>query len=321
MDKIKNLLILGPLLISACAPVSSAVIVEEDSALNYSPPVAEPADESAIVESAAEMVNPRSLEALAEKQYGLGELRVEYTWENKAEFTRYYITYDSDDLNIHGFVNIPVGEGPFPVVIALHGYIPADEYETMDYSTRYADSIARKGYIVLHPNMRNFPPSDSAPRRGDYHSGFTTDVMNLLEYVRQEAGQEGSIFENADLSSMGIWGHSLGGSVALRVAALVPEIDAVVLYAAVTQRYSNGSAGFTVYDLENTDAAFQVHHGTADPTVRVSSSTRFCAQLEAAEKEHECFFYEDAPHTFLRLGQDDPLFIQRVVDFYAQEVG
>ena len=321
MNKIKNLLILGPLLISACAPVSSAVIVEEDSALNYSPPVAEPADESAIVESAAEMVNPRSLEALAEKQYGLGELRVEYTWENKAEFTRYYITYDSDDLNIHGFVNIPVGEGPFPVVIALHGYIPADEYETMDYSTRYADSIARKGYIVLHPNMRNFPPSDSAPRRGDYHSGFTTDVMNLLEYVRQEAGQEGSIFENADLSSMGIWGHSLGGSVALRVAALVPEIDAVVLYAAVTQRYSNGSAGFTVYDLENTDAAFQVHHGTADPTVRVSSSTRFCAQLEAAGRKHECFFYEDAPHTFLRLGQDDPLFIQRVVDFYAQEVG
>ena len=321
MNKIKNLLILGPLLISACAPVSSAVIVEEDSALNYSPPVAEPVDESTIAEPAAEMVNPRSLEALAEKQYGLGELRVEYTWENKAEFTRYYITYDSDDLNIHGFVNIPVGEGPFPVVIALHGYIPADEYETMDYSTRYADSIARKGYIVLHPNMRNFPPSDSAPRRGDYHSGFTTDVMNLLEYVRQEAGQEGSIFENADLSSMGIWGHSLGGSVALRVAALVPEIDAVVLYAAVTQRYSNGSAGFTVYDLENTDAAFQVHHGTADPTVRVSSSTRFCAQLEAAEKEHACFFYEDAPHTFLRLGQDDPLFIQRVVDFYAQEVG
>lgn len=320
MNKIKNLLILGPLLISACAPVSSAVIVDEDSALNYSPPVAEPADESAIVESAAEMVNPRSLEALAEKQYGLGELRVEYTWENKAEFTRYYITYDSDDLNIHGFVNIPVGEGPFPVVIALHGYIPADEYETMDYSTRYADSIARKGYIVLHPNMRNFPPSDSAPRRGDYHSGFTTDVMNLLEYVRQEAGQEGSIFENADLSSMGIWGHSLGGSVALRVAALVPEIDAVVLYAAVTQRYSNGSAGFTVYDLENTDAAFQVHHGTADPTVRVSSSTRFCAQLEAAGRKHECFFYEDAPHTFLRLGQDDPLFIQRVVNFYAEEI-
>jgi len=320
MNKLKHFSIFVFLILAACAPVSSAVIVEEGA--DFSQPEAEQAADTLEDEPVVEIApNPLSLEALAEKEYGLGELRVEYTWENKAEFTRYYVTYDSDDLNIHGYVNVPVGEGPFPVVIALHGYIPASEYETLDYSTRYADSIARKGYIVLHPNMRNFPPSDSAPRRGDYHSGFTTDVMNLLEYVRQEAGQEGSIFENADLSSMGIWGHSLGGSVALRVSALVPEIDAVVLYAAVTQRYSNGSAGFGVYDLENSDAAFQVHHGTADPTVRVSSSTRFCAQLEAVEKEYECFFYEDAPHTFLRLGQDDPLFIQRVVDFYAAEIG
>ena len=316
----KHLILISLIFLTACAPVSSAMIVEENDAL-LNPPQTEA--ESAAVEAApaAAVINPNSLEALAAKEYGQGELRIEYTWENKPEFTRYYITYDSDDLNIHGFVNVPVGEGPFPVVIALHGYIPPSEYETMYYSTRYADSIARKGYIVLHPNMRNFPPSDSAPRRGDFHSGFTTDVMNLLAYVQQEAGQEGSIFENADLSSMGIWGHSLGGSVALRVAALVPEIDAVVLYAAVTQRYSNSSAGFTVYNLKNSEAVFQVHHGTGDPTVRVGDSTRFCAQLKAAGKEHECFFYEDAPHTFIRLGQDDPLFIQRVVDFYAEEIG
>jgi uncharacterized protein len=319
MNKLKYLSVISFLLITACAPLSTSAMTEDEGIVN-SPPEAEEAPDTIEQLPIVESINPLSLEALSEKEYGLGELRVEYTWENKAEFTRYYITYDSDDLNIHGFVNIPVGDGPFPVVIALHGYIPPSEYETMDYSTRYADSIARKGYIVLHPNMRNFPPSDSAPRRGDYHSGFTTDVMNLLEYVRQEAGQEGSIFENADLSSMGIWGHSLGGGVALRVAALVPEIDAAVLYAAVTQRYSNASAGFSVYDLENTDTAFQVHHGTADPTVRASDSTRFCAQLENAGKDYECFFYEDAPHTFLRQGQDDPLFIQRVVDFYAEKI-
>jgi dienelactone hydrolase len=319
MNKLKYLSLVSLILIAACAPISTSAMSEEESIAENPLEVEEVPDAIEQV-PVIDSVNPLSIEALSEKEYGLGELRVEYTWENKPEFTRYYITYDSDDLNIHGFVNIPVGEGPFPVVIALHGYIPPSEYETLDYSTRYADSIARKGYIVLHPNMRNFPPSDSAPRRGDYHSGFTTDVMNLLEYVRQEAGQEGSIFKNADLSSMGIWGHSLGGSVALRVASIVPEIDAIVLYAAVTQRYSNASAGFTVYDFENTDAAFQVHHGTADPTVRVSDSTRFCAQLDNAGKDHECFFYEEAPHTFLRQGQDDPLFIQRVVDFYAENI-
>jgi len=281
----------------------------------------DPAAVEDVIDNPLEQVtNPNSLDALAEKPYGLGALRVEYAWHNKEDFTRYYITYDSDDLNIHGFVNIPVGEGPFPVVIALHGYIPASEYETLDYSTRYADSIARKGYIVLHPNMRNFPPSDNATRRGDYNSGFTTDVMNLLAYVRQEAGNQDSIFEHADLSRIGIWGHSLGGSVALRVNALVPEIKAVVLYAAVTQRYSNSSAGFGVYDLENSKADFSVHHGTADRTIRVRDSIRFCQQLEQAGKEYDCYYYEDSPHTFIRLGDADPLFIQRVVDFYETKL-
>ncbi|MCJ7774672.1 MAG: dienelactone hydrolase family protein [Desulfobacterales bacterium] len=313
--KIKHLIWIGILITSACSPVLSTSTIEINQE-EINPPVVE----DIAIEPLEQGINPNSLDALAQKQYGLGELRVEYAWQNKTEFTRYYITYDSDDLNIHGFVNIPLGDGPFPVVIALHGYIPASEYETLDYSTRYADSIARKGYIVLHPNMRNFPPSDYASRSGDYHGGFTTDVMNLLEYVRQEAGQEGSIFEKADLSRIGVWGHSLGGSVALRVTALVPEIKAVVLYAAVTQRYSNSSAGINVYDLENTDAAFSVHHGTADPKVRVGDSKRFCQQLELADKEFECFFYEGAPHTFLNLGNDDPLFIKRVVDFYESNL-
>ena len=313
--KTKNMIWIGILIVSACSPMSTALIVDNDL-VEIEPPVVE----NLVAEPQDLVFNPNSLDALAQKKYGLGELRVEYPWQNKPEFTRYYITYDSDDLNIHGFVNIPLGEGPFPVVIALHGYIPADEYQTLDYSSRYADSIARKGYIVLHPNMRNFPPSDSAPRRGDYHGGFTTDVMNLLEYVRMEAGKEGSIFEKADLSRLGIWGHSLGGSVALRVTALVPEIKAVVLYAAVTQRYSNMEAGINIYDLENTDAAFSVHHGTADNKVSASNSERFCQQIEQAGKEFECFFYEDSPHTFLNMGSADPLFIQRVVEFYESKL-
>ena len=301
--------------LSACSPaVISASTTTEIELERLSPPEIE---EIEIVQE-VDSIHPYSLEALSQREYGLGELRVEYTWHWEDEFTRYYITYDSDGLNIHGFVNIPSGEGPFPVVVALHGYIPPEEYETLDYSSRYADSIARKGYIVLHPNLRNFPPSDTAGRRRDFNTGYTVDVMNLLEYVRQEAGVVGSIFENADLSRMGIWGHSLGGSVALRTIGLVPEIKAAVLYGAVTQRYSNDSAGFDVYDLETTDAAFSVHHGTEDEKIDVSWSERFCEQLEEAGKIHECYFYEGQPHTFYRLGDAEPVFIERTIDFYEK---
>jgi len=58
-------------------------------------------------------------------------------------FNRYFIICDSDDLSIHGFVNVPNGEEPHPVIIMLHGYIPADEYTTLDYTTRYAVSQRR----------------------------------------------------------------------------------------------------------------------------------------------------------------------------------
>ena len=258
--------------------------------------------------------NPYSLESLASRTYGAGEFNVEYTWERQEEFVRYKINYSSDDLTIHGFVNIPEGKGPFPVVIALHGYIPANEYETLDYSTRYADSIARKGYIVLHPNLRNFPPSDIVGRRGDYLSGYTIDVMNMLAHVRSMAGQSG-IFENADLSRIGIWGHSIGGGIALRVIGLVDEIRAAVLYAAVSQRYTDRAAGVNLVDYTGTNAAFSVHHGTDDDVIPSARSKRLCIQLEDAGRDVECYYYEDQPHTFYWQGEVDALFIQRTVEF------
>ncbi len=314
---IKKIWLVLPLVfLIACTPVLSTSTSSLDTENLEAPIVVE----EVVPEVEREkVISPYSLEALASRTYGEGEFRIEYPWHEKEEFTRYYITYDSDGLNIHGYVNIPRGKGPFPVVIALHGYIPSYRYDTLDYSTRYADSIARKGYIVLHPNMRNFPPSDSPGRERDYLAGYTADVMNLLAYVEEMAGQEG-IFENADLSRMGIWGHSLGGGIALRVANLVPEIKAAVLYAAVSQRYNNNTAGVQSYDLEATDAAFSVHHGKLDDTIYANSSIALCADLEEAGREHECYFYEDGEHTFLRMGDNDPLFIQRTVDFFAKYV-
>ncbi len=260
-----------------------------------------------------------SIKALAERSYGEGELNIEYLWERQEDFVRYYITYPSEGLTIHGFVDVPQGKGPFPVVIALHGYIPASEYETLDYSTRYADSIARQGYIVLHPNMRNFPPSDSVGRKNDLMTGYSVDVLNLLALVRKQAGKPG-IFEQADMEHMGIWGHSLGGGIALRVATVVDDIDAIVLYGAVTQRYNKSPLGLPVYDLRVIEAPFSIHHGLDDKVISPTWSTTICDALEELGKEHECFFYEGQPHTFLSSSTSDALFIQRTIEFFNENL-
>jgi dienelactone hydrolase len=297
-------------IMAACTPVFSSGVAEVNPE-EISAPLAV---QSTPTVAPTPPLSLYSLESLANRVYGDGEFNVEYTWERQEEFVRYKVNYSSGDLTIHGFVNIPEGKGPFPVVIALHGYIPASRYETLDYSTRYADSIARKGYIVLHPNMRNFPPSDSDGWKRDYLSGYTIDVLNMLTHVREMAGQPG-IFENADLSRIGIWGHSLGGGIALRLVGLVEEIKAAVLYAAVSQRYTDRAAGTNLVDYEGSSAAFSVHHGMDDDVISVERSQRLCIQLEDAGKKVECFYYDDQPHTFYRQGEVDALFIQRTIEF------
>ena len=299
------------LLIPACSDLSVQKTMEETEAVVLPVETAVPTPQV----SPTDVIHPFSLQGLSQRAYGDGDFNVEYTWERKEEFVRYKVNYISDGLIIHGFVNIPEGKGPFPVIVALHGYIPASEYETLDYSTRYADSIARKGYIVLHPNLRNFPPSDYVGRQQDSLAGYTIDVLNMLAHVREMAGQPG-IFENADLSHIGVWGHSLGGGTALRLVGLIDEIKAAVLYAAVSQRYSNRNAGFEVFNYRDSMAAFSVHHGKDDDVISIASSEKLCLQLEDAGKVPECFFYEDQPHTFYRQGDGDALFIKRTIDFF-----
>ena len=38
-------------------------------------------------------------------------------------YIRYQISYKSDELEISGIMNVPKGNGPFPVIITNHGFI------------------------------------------------------------------------------------------------------------------------------------------------------------------------------------------------------
>jgi dienelactone hydrolase len=122
---------------------------------------------------------------------------------------------------------LPRGEGPFPVVLVLHGYIEPEEYETLAYTTRYADALAAEGFLVLHPNYRNYPPSDPGPNY--FRVGYAVDVLNLIALIENQAGQTGPL-ENADSESIGLFGHSMGGGISLRVLASQAPVQAAVLY-------------------------------------------------------------------------------------------
>ena len=125
-----------------------------------------------------------TIDGLRQRTYGGGNVEVLELMEEKDCFTRYLIRYPSDGLMIYGFANVPKGEGPFPIIIVIHGYGDAAEYQTLDYTTDAADRLTEAGYIVVHPNLRNYPPSD----KGDnlFRVGIAVDVLNLIALMKSE---------------------------------------------------------------------------------------------------------------------------------------
>lgn len=276
-----------------------------------------------------------TIDHLASRDYGGGELQIVDVLQQTSLYTRYTVKYPSDGLDIYGFMNVPLGEGPFPVVIALHGYIDPQDYQTLDYTTDNADAIARAGYLVIHPNLRGYYPSDSGPNL--FRVGMAIDVLNLISIVNERAGQPGAL-ELADPEFIGLWGHSMGGGITTRVITVSDDVDAAVLYGAMSAdekrnfeailRWSDGERGIeelSIPDqdlgrispnnyLERIQASISIHHGGRDELVPLEWSLEMCDRLQEIGKAVECFTYDGQPHTLY--GESEELFNRRVIAFY-----
>lgn len=276
------------------------------------------------------------IEALAGRQYGGGVLEdLGALNSTSGAFSRRLFRYRSEGLQMYGFLNIPSGAGSFPVIIMLHGHVEPEQYTTLDYSTRYADALAEQGYVVLHPNLRGYPPSPGAENR--LGIGDTIDTLNLLALVRQFAGVEG-LLEKADAERIGLWGHSMGGGIVLRMLIIDRDIKAALLYASIS---ADETLNLSHFDkdgrgmekifapeetinllspfnyLERITAPLSIHHGEADDVVPLEWSIDLCKKLKSLDKITECWNYERQPHTFQNSG-DTQLIARTSAFFNAQ---
>lgn len=292
-----------------------------------------------------------SIPELSARTYGGGTLEVQDVLAENSYFTRLLVTYPSDGLTIAGFMNVPrqkpidnsqssTEAKKIPVIIALHGYIDPAIYDTVDYTTGYADALARAGFIVIHPNLRGYPPSDEGDNR--FRVGMAVDVLNLIAIIKDQSGQPG-VLEQADPQAIGLWGHSMGGGITTRVLVVSPDVKAAILYAAMSaddqknyeriyNYFSGGTRGQEELNapsdvfskvspanfLDRISASVGIHHGKQDADVPLAWSLDLCTQLQQLGKDVECFIYNDQPHTFHGEGND--LFVQRMIDFFWRKL-
>ncbi len=272
------------------------------------------------------------ISSLLTRKYGGGVIQDAGDLNSAGNFTRKLFKYRSEGMDMYGFIDIPFGNGPFPVIVMLHGYVQPDEYSTLDYSTRYADALAEDGYIVVHPNLRGYAPS--ADGENFLGIGDTMDTLNLISLLRSQAGTPGFL-EKADAERMGLWGHSMGGGIVQRVLIVDQNIRAALLYASVSADEALNLAHFDddgrgnkkqrlpqealklvspVYFLEEINTPLSIQHGEADSVVPVEWSQDLCDKLEGLKKDVQCTFYPNQQHTFQNSG--DTQLIAHTLDFF-----
>ncbi len=206
------------------SPVSSATPTPETPAAT--PTLAPTAALNVAAPKYVLALNPQALaiDSLRARTYGGGQIKITRELSTSQVFKRVLFEYPSDGLRITGMMNIPNGVGPFPVVILDHGYFKPSEYKSGDGTIRAADALVRHGYLTLSPDYRCYAGSQCGSNPLDV--GYAVDVLNLIAEL--------SSLPYADTAHIGIWGHSMGGGVTIRVMTVSDQIKAVSLYGAVS---------------------------------------------------------------------------------------
>lgn len=179
-----------------------------------------------------ELIFPYTIDGLRGHEFQSGKIRIRSRLDENDRYTSYLIDYPSDGLTVSGVMQIPAGEGPFPVIVLNHGFFNRGVYNSGDGTDRASAFLAEHGYITLASDYRSWGDSDIG--HSLFYSGLVTDVINLLNAIPS--------IPQADPERVGMWGHSMGGGVTMKVltivggrdASVATTIKAAVLYSTVS---------------------------------------------------------------------------------------
>lgn len=289
-------------------------------------------------------LNPVSLPSLMEETFTGNMLTLEQILAQNEDYTRYRISYQANGLTLSGIMNIPTGEGPFPLLILNHGYIDPAVYTNGRGLKREQDYFAKAGFAVVHPDYRNHALSDRDENTTrNFRLGYTADVIGAILAVQNSVLPE---LQNIDAKRVGMLGHSMGGGITQNVLVVRPElVQAAVLYAPVSgnavdnleeyflQRPQRNTAVEEIFAahgspqeapefwknispetfVERVLAPVQIHIGTNDESTPPQWSDAIAENLRNSEKEVELLVYENEKHEFISQWS---LFMERSTDFF-----
>jgi dipeptidyl aminopeptidase/acylaminoacyl peptidase len=230
-------------------------------------------------------------------------------------------SFDGESVPV--FLFEPEGEGPFPVVVTVHGGPESQWLPSFapSFAALTQDLVAR-GYAVAAPNVRG---STGYGKRYEH----LDDVEKRLDSVRDLEALHGwlSARPAIDGSRAAVYGRSYGGYMVLAALAFQPElwaagvecvgISSLVTFLENTSPYRRAARereyGSLAHDrdflvraspmthVDAIRAPLFIQHGRNDPRVPVSESEHIHRVLTENGVPCELLIFEDEGHTVSKL--------------------
>lgn len=179
-------------------------------------------------------LHPLSIESMRQVTYPGSEIEIVEELPQGSNYRQYITSYTSDGFKIYGLLTVPITQSPengYPAILFNHGYIPPAEYKTNERYVAYVDTFARNGYVVFKSDYRGHGQSEGEADGAYFSPSYTTDVLNALESVKK--------LDYVNPDKIGMWGHSMGGTITQRALVISPDIKAAVIWGGVVGSYED----------------------------------------------------------------------------------
>lgn len=257
-----------------------------------------------------------TIPALQQRTYVPRQITVESVVEDTDDFTSYIVSFQPLDKRMTALLNVPK---PLPAtaaaVVMLRGYAPPEGYVSGTGSKNSSRALARAGFVTIAPDF--FGYGESAPEPTDsWQARFEKPIIvaELLAGLEQFSLSipttliDPTTTKQIRITSLGLWGHSNGGQIALSTLEVLQSPIPTVLWAPVTAPFPYSILFFSDeyadegketrkwlsllerdYDvldfsltqyLDSLRGPIQLHHGTADEAALKTWSDEFVAKVE-----------------------------------------
>jgi dienelactone hydrolase len=199
----------------------------------------------------------------------------EYTtpsYVKPSSFREQEVTVGTGEWALPGTLTLPVGAGPFPAVVLVHGSGPHDRDETIGPNKPFRDlawGLASHGVAVLRYEKRSkqYPTKIAALSRLTVKEETVDDALAAAELLRKKQG--------IDAKRVFVLGHSLGGMLVPRIGQLGPHIAGFIVLAGTTRHLEDViSEQLTyIYSLDGTVSK--------EEQAKLDEAKQFAARIKA----------------------------------------